>query len=110
MKILCCSLASGEGQHWFLVFRSSIDYVEIFDSLGGDLQFFKTYFRIRAIYEYNVTPVQCRGSVLCGPFVVFFIIHRFFNLDLDFLDFLNEYFELDCSKNEKKVADFLEQL
>ncbi len=103
-------MSTGAGQHWFVVFRFSQDILEIFDSLGGNLSFYQEVFVISALYEYNLTPVQCSGSVQCGPFVVYFIILRYFNLDLELVDFLNEFFSLNCAANEKIVREFLNQL
>ncbi len=100
---------TGAGIHWFVVHRVSEDLVEIFDPLGCNEDFFK-YIQLSAFYEFNVTAVQCSDSQLCGSFVVYFIILRFLNLDMDLEDFLNDYFILDCAENEKTVKIFLEQL
>ncbi len=92
-----------------MVYRVSQDVVEIFDSLGCSEDFLGNL-KLSAIYEFNVTPVQCLGSQLCGPFVIYFIILRYFNLDLELVDFLNDYFCLDCGENEKNVKNFLSKL
>ncbi len=96
--------------HWFAVIRISEDFVEIFDPLGVDIAFLREWFSLRYIYEYNSTAVQCLDSRLCGPFVVFFVILRYMNLDLEFVDFLNYYFSLDCNENERIVRDFLQNM
>ncbi len=103
------SISSGQGQHWFAVLRTSKDHLEIFDSLGGNLQFFKKWFAISAVYEFNVTPVQCSGSQSCGCFIVFFLVLRYFNLDTELSDFLNNYFTKDCEENEAAVNKFLHE-
>ena len=88
----------------------SYSIVEIFDSLGSELDFLQVYMKISAIYEFNTTPVQCSGSRICGPFVLYFIIYRFFNLDLHLIDFLNIFFEENCTANETAVNLFIENL
>ncbi len=104
------SLSTGQGRHWFVVYRSSPDFVEVFDSLGSDIDFLKKYFKIRAIVEFNETPVQCEDSQLCGLFVTYFSILRYFNLDMEFFDFLNDIFNTNCKENERNVKNFLKIL
>ncbi len=108
-SIIIYSVSSGQGRHWFVVYRSS-NKLEIFDSLGCELQFLKNFMKIPLVYEYNVTPVQCKGSQICGAFVLYFIIFRYYNLDQEFSDFLNNFFTKDCSKNEFEVAGFLKSV
>ena len=102
-------MSTGAGIHWFVVHRVSEDFVEIFDSLGCNESFLKNI-QLDLVYEINITPVQCSGSQLCGPFVIYFIIWRYCNLDMELSDFLNEYFCSDCFENEKNVKKFLEML
>ena len=92
------STASGQGHHWFIVYRVSEEIVEVFDSLGCDLAFLKRVMKLPRVYEYDITPVQCSGSSLCGPFVLYFIIFRFYKQDHEFEDFLNSFFYSDCHK------------
>ena len=87
----------------------SEDVVEIFDSLGCNDSFLGNI-QLPAIYQINLTAVQCSGSQLCGPFVIYFIILRYFNLDMELRDFLNCYFSLDCTQNEMNVKKFLREL
>lgn len=102
-------MSTGPGRHWFVVHRISSQVVEIFDSLGCNEEFLREI-KLSAIYQFNITPVQCSGSQLCGPFVIYFIILRYLNLDMELGDFLNDYFTLDCSKNEENVKMFLNQI
>ena len=83
--------------------------MEIFDSMGCQ-ETFLCNIKLRAFYEFNKTPVQCSGSQLCGSFVLYFILFRYLNLDMELEDFLNDYFSLDCTKNEKVVKEFLSQV
>ncbi len=87
--------------------RSIDGLLEIFDPLGCDLPFVQRFLKINAIYIYNNTPVQCSGSRICGAFVLYFIIYRYYNLDQGYADFVNNYFEKDCRRNERQVNEFL---
>ncbi len=51
--------------------------------------------------------MQCNDSELCGKFVLYFLIFRYFNLDGEYEDILNELFTLDCKTNEARVEKFL---
>ena len=104
------SIASGGGKHWFLLFESSDEILELFDSLGSDKEYIRTYLPYNAIYEYNTFPVQCNNSELCGKFVLYFVVFRYFNLDGEFEDVLNEIFTTNCSTNEARVNKFLSSL
>ena len=93
-----------------MVYRASEDLLEIFDSLGGDVHFFRKYIKIPVVIEFNITILQCLDSRLCGSFVLYFIILRYLNLDLELKEFLNEYFYLDCKTNENLVNRFLAKI
>ncbi len=58
----------------------------------------------------NTTCLQPAESSLCGEYCVYFIIHRMYNYDLDFEDFLNSFFTDDVQNNEENVKDFLKTL
>ncbi len=104
------SPASGEGKHWFLLLKSNNEIIEVFDSLGVSAEYIKNYIPYNAIYEYNTQPVQCNDSELCGKFVLYFLILRYFNLDGEYEDVLNELFTTDCKTNESRVETFLKSV
>ncbi len=66
--------------------------------------------KIPLVYEFNTTPVQCSGSQICGGFVLYFIIFRYYNLDQELSDFLNSFFKKDCAQNETNVTEFLSSI
>ena len=84
--------------------------IEVFDSLGTSESYIARNIPFKGIYEFNVTALQCDNSSLCGGFSLYFIIFRLFNLDLDFQQFLQDFFDINCSKNEIQVNEFLESL
>ncbi len=104
------SIAIGEGKHWFFLFKSQEDVLELFDSLGSDEEYIRTYLPYKAIYEFNTFPVQCDDSELCGRFVLYYLVWRFFNLDGEYEDVLNELFTSNCKINEGRVNKFLRLL
>ncbi len=63
--------------------------------------------KIKAIYSYNISPVQCSGSSICGAFALYFVIFRYYNLDQEYIDFLNNIFKKDCDQNEEEVNAFM---
>ncbi len=108
--VLLYSVATGEGKHWFAVLRTSTHVIEIFDSMGTSIDYIKKHMPFDAVYEFNSFPVQCNDSYYCGSFVVYFLVERYFNLDLEFEELLNDIFSPDCKKNEKTVTEFLKDI
>ncbi len=104
------SISSGEGIHWFVICQTSKSTVEIFDSLGTSAEYIKNKIPLQGIFEFNTFPVQCRDSYYCGAFVIYYIIERYSNLDLEFEDLLNDIFTPSCNKNQEKVKAFLKTL
>lgn len=108
--------SSSIGQHWFLVFKSSENYIELFDSLVVKLDIvvkilrnhFKNFQKYTLVY--NSIALQQKNSITCGHFVVYFIINRFYNRDLTFYEFVNEYFSENCEKNEQTITDFCKKI
>ncbi len=65
-------------------------------------------FGLRCVF--NNTALQEESSKSCGHFVIYYIIERIFNEDLDFHELLNDIFSNDKSMNEGIVNDFLKSL
>ena len=104
------SIAIGEGKHWFFLYKSHEEIFELFDSLGVDEDYIRTFLPYNAIYEFNSFPVQCDDSELCGRFVLYYLIWRFYNLDGEYEDVINELFTVDCKENEDIVNKFIKSL
>jgi len=108
--IVNTDVSSGNGVHWFCIFRYSTSTLEVFDSLGIDnekkgLLHSFNYGNLREV-EFNATQFQSNDSDSCGKFVLYFLINRLHNLDHSFKDLLNEIFEPNLEENEKKVEKF----
>jgi len=99
------------GQHWFCFVKNSNYELECFDSLGINeekkqkLVNFCSFRNVKEL-KYNETPFQCDDSSTCGLFTIYFLIERMHNLDLTFYEVLEEIFDEDKLKNEKKVEQF----
>lgn len=112
--IICNTDSSnGPGIHWYC-FVNIENSIECFDSLGIDkdkkiflssLQFLRKQYIIDV--EFNTTPVQATNSTSCGQFVIYFLVNRMHNKDMDFDDLLNEIFVIDPTQNETKVCNFI---
>lgn len=116
-RFLICNTdrKDGPGVHWFAIIKTSKNVIEVFDSLGIDevkCNFLKNNLHFNDVEEvfYNVTPVQSLTSTTCGQFVVYFIIERLSNQDLNFTELLNEIFELKTEVNESKVKSFFKNI
>ena len=112
--IICnTDVRTGAGKHWYTVVKLEKDTLELFDSLGIDEQkkaFIESHFRLKGIskVKFNVTQVQASDTSTCGQFVLYFVINRLHNQDLNFTDLLNEIFEKSELRNEEAVTKFFE--
>ena len=85
--------------------------MEIFDSLAIDdtkLEIFKKNLKFKGIQNIHIneTPVQKENSDSCGLFVVYYIWHRMFNLDLSYDEILEQSFSTNNELNEDAVKQF----
>ena len=103
------SKASESGSHWFVIFRESDETCEIFEPLGsGNIRSLLSIIpRYCRHIEVNQEPVQSKTSTRCGEFCLFFILHRFYNLDLDFSTLINSIFSVNLERNESQVLQHL---
>jgi hypothetical protein len=62
------------------------DQYELFDSSGNGSQHFSSLGLVGKV-QTNLTRLQSLSSDTCGQFVLFYLITRALNLDLDFEDF-----------------------
>ena len=110
--IICnTDISSGPGKHWYCIVKLQPGILECFDSLGVDSdkkKFLYSEFCHKNIkkLKFNVTRVQSLESDTCGYFVLYFIVHRFFNQDLNFTELVNEIFVKSSEENELKVKEF----
>lgn len=69
------------GQHWVLFYLPPNSPGEFFDSLGKDLVDYDPGLRNfmwnnRNTYSYNAQRLQGDGSSTCGPFCLYYAVHR----------------------------------
>ena len=100
------------GSHWIAFIKVQKGECEIFDSLGTKINELMPYFKFyeKVNFTYNTTPVQSKQSVLCGKFVITFIVERMLNQTMEFDELLEEIFTSDLVKNDKIVNDFCDDL
>lgn len=118
--IICnTSPSSHPSGHWFAILQNSHfsenlkikpknKFVEIFDSGGvtdEKLELYKRYCPFWKI-EFNKTQFQSNSTSSCGHFVLYYVINRMNNLDLEFEDFIETFFEENIETNEKIIFDF----
>jgi hypothetical protein len=108
------SPSNTEGEHWFCILKIKRNQLELFDSLGVNVQkeeFYKKNLRCyKNFLTFNVTQFQPNDSQNCGLFCLFFLFERFHNLDLDFDELLEEVFNTSLLKNDQKVEEFCAEL
>ena len=89
--------------------------MEIFDSLAIDnikLEALKKNLKFKGIQNIHIneTPVQKENSDSCGLFVVYYIWHRMYNLDLSYDEMLEQSFSTNKELNEVTVKQFCEAI
>ena len=98
------------GSHWFLLTKDIEGSYEVFDSLGIDRNkeiLMKEYLPDKFCVIYNVSPYQRKDTNSCGCFVLYYLIHKFYNTDCGMHELLSKVFCKNLQKNELKVAKFL---
>ena len=86
-----------------------------FDSLGIDdikKNLLEKYCKLKGITEidFNETQFQLSTSATCGKFVIYFLIQKAYNKDLNFVDLLHDIFEKDPLKNEVIIENFFNKM
>ena len=104
----------GTGKHWYCVVKINSTTLECFDSLGIDNEkklFLTSSFNHKTIkkIKFNVTQLQSSISDTCGFFVLYFIVNRYHNQDLNFTELLNEIFTQNIEHNETVVKNFAQE-
>ena len=89
--------------------------MEIFDSLAIDdikLKVLKENLKFKGIQNIHIneTAVQKDNSDSCGLFVVYYIWHRMYNLDLSYEEILEQSFTTDKECNEETVKLFCDKI
>ena len=100
------------GSHWIAFIKIQKGEFEIFDSLGTKVDQLTPYFNFyeKTNFIYNTTPVQSKESILCGKFVITFIVQRMLNQSIEFDELIEDVFSSDLLKNDSIVTEFCNQL
>ena len=102
-----------DSNHWAVIHNNLFNQIEVFDSLGSSSPIcnkLKSNQIISRSFVFNTSQLQSDESSLCGQFVIFYIIKRFFDDDICFSTFLNHYFSSNHKRNGDKVEKFIENL
>ena len=103
-----------KGQHWLCLYKEKKNLL-CFDSIGIDGSkriLLEKYCKLKGIKEiiFNETQFQLTTSDTCGKFVIFFLIQKSYNKDLNFTDLLEDIFDKNPSKNELLIEKFFEKV
>lgn len=101
------------GSHWIVLCRPHKDRMELFNSLGSQtIDDLKPHlnFTFKSKISFNNSPLQLDSSSSCGLYCIYFVIHRFLNLDQDFDEVLEDSFAPSLHENENKVSNFCQHL
>jgi hypothetical protein len=100
------------GSHWICFIKFVSSECEIFDSLGVNVPYLSNYihFKEETNFIFNKNAVQASSSVLCGKFVIMFVIERFLNQSMKFCDLLNDIFSKNTFENDNIVNSFCNNL
>ncbi len=105
------SVLDGDGMHWFALCHRSPGEFELFDSLGSTEVYIKELLKnFTGFCVFNETALQANDSKSCGHFCLFYVIQRYFNEDLTLEKLLEEWFSLNCARNEEVVHKFLKEI
>lgn len=101
-----------KGSHWIAFIKVQKGECEIFDSLGTKIDQLYPFFKFtdKVKFVYNTTPVQSKESILCGKFVITFIVQRMLNQSIEFYELLEDVFSSDLTKNDFIVNKFCDEL
>lgn len=100
------------GSHWICFLKFTASECEIFDSLGVNISYLLPYinFNRKTHFIFNKFAVQDSSSLLCGKFVIMFVIERFLNQTMEFSDLIDEIFSKNKLNNDEIVSIFCNNL
>ena len=97
--------------HWFSLYRTDKTTVEVFDSLVLPRKHSSSIGRqLKCSIIKNTSKLQSSTSVQCGLFCVYYIYHRFLNIDLLFEHYMNDFFSGCVEENESRIKTFSDNL
>ena len=113
-KIECHNFAIiNDSNHWFVIHRNLFDEIEVFNSLGRNPSVFskvKNHYSTAKSFVTNSTQLQSDNCTLCGEFTIFFVVKRYYDPDVSFLQFMNQHFSSNQNRNQQRVEKFVNRL
>ena len=103
-----------KGQHWLCLYKEQKRLL-CFDSIGIDMikkQLLEQYCQLKGVTEiiFNETQFQLSTTDTCGKFVIYFLVQKSYNKDLNFTELLEEIFVDVPSKNEVLIQKFFDKV
>ena len=103
-----------KGQHWLCLYKEQKRLL-CFDSIGIDMikkQLLEQYCQLKGVTEiiFNETQFQLSTTDTCGKFVIYFLVQKSYNKDLNFTELLEEIFVDVPSKNEVVILKFFDKV
>ena len=103
-----------KGQHWLCLYKEQKRLL-CFDSIGIDMikkQLLEQYCQLKGVTEiiFNETQFQLSTTDTCGKFVIYFLVQKSYNKDLNFTELLEEIFVDVPSKNEVVIQKFFDKV
>ena len=102
------------GSHWAIILRSSVNQIEVFNSLGqNNVDYLMPYLKFKKPFtiNFNEKAVQSISSHYCGFFSIYFIIFRILNFDMSFENVLEDlFYSNSLIKNDSIVSQFCENI
>lgn len=102
--------SSHKGVHWFVVYKSEDNVIELFDCLVAGESTIRQLSMYNCEVETNENPTMNVTSKICGFMCVYFCINRVLNPNEHFLDIISDFFLRDCSINETRVVSFINDI
>jgi len=111
--IVNTSVKEKKDGHWIVLSRPYLGEIEVFNSLGFEsLATIKPHlqFPFKSNIIYNNSSVQMPTTSSCGLYCIYFVVHRFLNLDIPFDELMEDIFTSNLNKNEDLVFKFCHHL
>ena len=101
------------GRHWVAFYFPKRGPAEFFDSGGRPpskvhRNFTKFLKKHTKRYVYNKRKLQSVGSNACGPFVMYYVMHRALGVPMNKI--ANKFNRKELSKNDRHVTEWLEKI
>ena len=99
------------GKHWIVIYVPRYGPVEFFDSFGHAPAYYNRNFtdflrRMERGVKYNKKILQAQNSLMCGPYCLYYAIHRCKGIAMDKI---TSYFGRNGRRNDETVFHFIKK-